>query len=52
MLRKFDKRRSSFYNANSDIKWEDMSGYHICLDSGRLGVEACADVIAQIYNGQ
>lgn len=52
VLRKFDKRRSSFYNANSDIKWEEMSGYHICLDSGRLGVEACADVIAQIYKGQ
>lgn len=49
VLRKFDKRRAGFYNANSDIKWEDKSGYHICLDSGKLGVEACADLIAAAF---
>ena len=50
VLKKYDKRRSNFYNANSDIKWEDKSGYHICLDSGKLGVEACADMIAGLFN--
>ena len=47
VLRRFDKRRSNFYNANSNRSWKDITGYHMVLDSGRLGVSACADIIAE-----
>lgn len=45
ILRKFDKRRANFYNVNYNLKWEDKAGYHICLDSGKLGLDACANII-------
>ena len=45
VLRYFDRRRANFYNANYSLKWEDKAGYHLCLDTGRLGVTACAKVL-------
>ena len=45
VLRYFDRRRANFYNANYSLKWEDKAGYHLCLDTGRLGVAACANVL-------
>lgn len=45
VLRYFDRRRANFYNANYSLKWEDKAGYHFCLDTGRLGVAACAKIL-------
>ena len=45
VLRYFDRRRANFYNANYSLKWEDKAGYHLCLDTGRLGIAACAKVL-------
>ena len=45
VLRYFDRRRANFYNANYSLKWEDKAGYHLCLDTGRLGVAAGANVL-------
>ena len=48
VLKKADKRRSNYYGANSDLRWNDMAGYHMVLDSGKLGTDACAEIIAKI----
>lgn len=48
ILKKFDKRRANYYAANSDRRWNDISGYHVVLDSGELGTEECARIIADI----
>lgn len=45
VLKKYDKKRSNFYSANSTQKWDDMSEYHIVLDSGKLGIDACVEII-------
>ena len=45
VLRYFDRRRANFYNADYSLKWEDKAGYHLCLDTGRLGIAACAKVL-------
>lgn len=45
VLRYFDRRRANFYNANYSLKWEDKAGYHLCLDTGKLGIAACTKVI-------
>lgn len=45
VLRYFDRRRANFYNANYSLKWEDKAGYHLCLDTGRLGIAACAKIL-------
>lgn len=42
---KYDKKRRNYYSTNTGKKWNDWSNYDIILDSGKLGTEACAQVI-------
>lgn len=44
-IAKTDKRRSNYYQANTQSKWNDPNNYHIVLDSGRLGIEHCAKLL-------
>lgn len=46
MLKKYDKKRGDYYNANTNKKWGTKSSYDLCLDSGTLGYEMCAEIIA------
>ena len=48
-LRDKDKRRAAYYQIYTDMKWGDVRNYHICLDSGVLGIEKCAAIIADLY---
>ncbi|MGN0351577.1 MAG: AAA family ATPase [Roseburia sp.] len=45
-LKKVDKRRSDFFKLHSGAKWGDISCFDICLDSGKLGKEACVEILA------
>lgn len=45
VVAKFDKKRRNFYSINTGKKWNDWSNYDMVLDSGRLGLEGCANVI-------
>lgn len=42
---KYDKKRKNFYSVNTGKKWNDWSNYDIVLDSGRLGIERCVNII-------
>ena len=44
-----DKRRAVYYQFYTDMKWGDAKNYDICLNSGDLGIEKCAEIIAQLY---
>ena len=46
MIRRTDKLRANFYNTNAQKKWGDRDNYHLCLDSGFLGMDKCAQIIA------
>ena len=48
VLRSFDRRRANFYRANTNLAWKEKIGYHMVLDSGKLGPEVCADIIAGV----
>lgn len=48
-LKDKDRRRSAFYSCHTDMTWGDPHNYHICLDSGALGLSRCADVICGLY---
>ena len=50
-LRDKDKRRAAYYSFYTDRKWGEASNYHICLSTSALGIERCADIIADIYSG-
>lgn len=45
IIRKNDKRRESFYNGNTGHTWGLKEHYNICLNSGKFGIENCADTI-------
>ena len=44
-----DKQRMEYYKYYTGRKWGDVNNYQICLDSGELGIEKCADLICQLY---
>lgn len=44
-----DRRRAAYCKFYTDIDWGNMKNYHITLDSGILGIEKCADILAQLF---
>ncbi len=48
-LKEKDKRRAAYHRFYTDMKWGDAKNYHLCLDSGELGIEKCVEVIAALY---
>lgn len=48
-LRDKDKRRALYYQFYTDLEWGNVNHYDVVLDSGRLGIEKCVDVIASLY---
>ena len=48
-LKDKDKRRKAYYQFYTDTEWGVAHNYHLSLDSGKLGIEKCVDIIAQVY---
>jgi len=40
-----DKRRVGYYESFTTNKWGDAKNYHITLDSGEFGIDACVDLL-------
>ena len=47
ILKKADKQRASYYNYYATGTWGDVNNYDLCVDTGTLGVEGCAELILQ-----
>ncbi len=47
MIIKKDKQRTNYYNYYSSKKWGLAESYHLTIDSGLLGIDGTAGVIAQ-----
>lgn len=47
-----DKRRQINYQHYTGRTWGTAQNYDLCLNSGRLGIDACVDVIVQMYKGK
>lgn len=50
IMKKADKRRETFFNVNTGRSWQDKDMYSLCLNSGELGDELCAEIIVKAYN--
>ena len=48
-LRDKDKRRAAYHRFYTNMKWGHAQNYHICLDSGRLGIDTCVKILRQLY---
>ncbi len=49
-LKDKDKRRAAYYKDYTETEWGVAGNYHVALDSGRLGIETCVDLLVNIYN--
>lgn len=51
-LKDKDKRRSAYYRFYTDMEWGDTKNYDLLLNSGRLGIEKCVDILADLYRAK
>ena len=50
MIAKKDKQRASYYNYYTSKKWGHSRSYDLCLNTSKLTVEECVDMIIQFGN--
>lgn len=48
-LRDKDKRRAAYHRFYTNMKWGDAKNYHICLNSGVLGIDRCVEILTELY---
>ena len=46
-IRKADKRRASYYNYYASGSWGSVDNYDLCVDTGVIGVEGAAELMAR-----
>lgn len=46
-----ERKRSSYYNYYTFKTWGAAESYDLCLNSSKLGVEGCADVVEKYIGG-
>ena len=46
--RRYNKKRSNYYYANTAQKWDDLRNYDIVLDSGKLGIDRCVEILKAV----
>ena len=49
-IREIDQRRRDYYQEYSGNEWGNPRNYHLCLNSGKLGMERCVDMILACLN--
>lgn len=50
--KRFDKKRSNYYTSNTGRKWYDSSNYDILLDSAKLGIDGCVNLLKGLIMGE
>ena len=45
MVNRTDKERASYYNFYTNKKWGDSRSYDLALNSGKLGIDGCVDML-------
>ena len=48
--KKYDKYRANHYDYYTEREWGNRENYHLCLNSGFLGVEKAIDIIVDTVN--
>ena len=44
-----DERRKAYYELYTGIQCGQVDNYELCLDSGKIGINRCVDMIADLY---
>ena len=48
-IREKDRSRAAYYLHYTVQEWGDAKNYDVCLDTGTLGIEKCAEIITALY---
>lgn len=48
-IKRYDKKRSNYYYANTGKKWNNYSNYDIVLDSAVFGIDGCVELLAALF---
>lgn len=48
-LKDKDRRRAAYHRFYTNMKWGHAENYHLCLDSGVLGIDKCVDILVDLY---
>lgn len=46
--KRYDNKRGKYYFANTMKKWNDLKNYDLILDSAKLGIDGCVDILNSI----
>lgn len=49
IIKKSDKSRMNYYRYYTDKEWGNIRNYDLTLNTRKLGIEGCVDVISEIY---
>ena len=47
-LQEKDSKRKVYYKHYTNRNWGEAENYDICLDSGKLGVDNCVEIVCDI----
>ncbi len=47
---KHDRRRRNTFHSYTAKKWEDPANYELVMDSGKLGIEKCVEILVGLMN--
>ena len=45
----YNKKRAGYFRANTGNDWKDLKNYDVVLDSAKLGIEGCVNVLKGIF---
>jgi cytidylate kinase len=49
MLEQNDRDRADYYQEHTGKVWGDVNNYHMILDTTRLGIENCSDILMKYF---
>ena len=44
-----DSKRKAYYELYTGTTWGEADNYELCLDSGKIGIDGCVNIIAELY---
>lgn len=45
----YNKKRAGYFRANTGHEWKDLKNYDVVLDSSKLGIEGCVNILKGIF---
>ena len=46
-IKKTDKRRASYYNYYTDLKWGNASNYDLCINTSKTGIDGAVELMKE-----